>query len=172
MRLLETISVRDLSIERIAREAGVSKTTIYRWWPSKTELIIDSFLDNHVERTPITESLPAIDALREHMVSLAESYTTSDGRLISQLIGECQFQPEAMRVFKKRLWNHRREVTLDLVRRAVDEGVLRSDLDPELMLEILYSPINFQLLWQEGDFSRGATESLLRMVLDGIRAEF
>lgn len=169
--LLETVSVRDLSIERIAREAGVSKTTIYRWWPSKTALIIDSFLDAHVGSTPITENLPAIDALREHMVSLAESYTTSDGRLVSQLIGECQHEPEAMQSFKERFWYHRREVTLALVRRAIDEGALRSDLDPELMLKILYSPINFQLLWQEGDFSREAVESLLRVALEGISAK-
>src|SRR5699024_6305032 len=109
MKLLETRSVRELSIERIAREAGVSKTTIYRWWPSKTELIIETFLDNHVARTPIRHDIPAIDALREHMMSLAEVYAGDEGRLIAQLIGECQFHPDDLRGFKKRFWYERRD---------------------------------------------------------------
>lgn len=52
------LSLQKLSIEGIARRAGVSKMTIYRWWPNKAALIIDSFLENHIARTPI----PAGDA--------------------------------------------------------------------------------------------------------------
>src|SRR3954464_7891845 len=95
MRLLDerhagALSVQKLSIERIAREAGVSKTTIYRWWSSKVAVVIDTFLDNHVARTPVREDVPAIDALREHMASLAGVYAGNEGRLVAQLIGECQ----------------------------------------------------------------------------------
>ena len=57
MKLLDerepgSMSVQQLSIERIAREAGVSKTTIYRWWPDKAAVIIDTFLENHILLTP------------------------------------------------------------------------------------------------------------------------
>ena len=95
MKLLEDsgpdgFTVQKLSIERIAREAGVSKTTIYRWWSSKVAVVIDTFLDNHVARTPVRQDVPAIDALREHMASLAEVYAGNEGRLVAQLIGECQ----------------------------------------------------------------------------------
>ena len=84
MKLLEDsgpagFTVQKLSIERIAREAGVSKTTIYRWWSSKVAVVIDTFLDNHVARTPVREDVPAIDALREHMASLAEVYCGQRG---------------------------------------------------------------------------------------------
>src|SRR6476620_12789967 len=91
MKLLDerepgSMSVQKLSIERIAREAGVSKTTIYRWWPSKAAVVIDTFLENHVARTPVREDVPAIDALREHLASLAAIYAGPEGRLISQLV--------------------------------------------------------------------------------------
>ena len=43
VRLLRETSVRDLAIESIAREAGVGKATIYRWWPNKTAIVIDAF---------------------------------------------------------------------------------------------------------------------------------
>jgi AcrR family transcriptional regulator len=79
MRLLDerepdSVSVQQLSIERIAREAGVGKTTIYRWWPNKASVIIDTFLENHILATPVREDLPAIDALREHVTALASLY--------------------------------------------------------------------------------------------------
>src|SRR4051812_50023874 len=98
MKLLEDsgppgFTVQKLSIERIAREAGVSKTTIYRWWPSKAAVVIDTFLDNHVARTPVREDVPAIEALREHLASLAEVYAGPEGRLVAQLIAECQYDP-------------------------------------------------------------------------------
>ena len=105
MKLLEDsgsagFTVQKLSIERIAREAGVSKTTIYRWWSSKVAVVIDTFLDNHVARTPVREDVPAIDALREHMASLAEVYAGKEGRLVAQLIGECQQDEATMAEFK------------------------------------------------------------------------
>src|SRR5690625_5262883 len=68
----EGLSVQRLSIERIARVAGVSKTTIYRWWPSKVAVVIDSFVASHIARTPVREDLSGIEALREHMGALVE----------------------------------------------------------------------------------------------------
>lgn len=165
----DALTVRDLSIERIAREAGVSKTTIYRWWPSKTALIIDTFLDNHIARTAVCNDLPAIDALREHMVSLAEIYSGHEGRLIAQLVGECQFQAEAMAEFKERFWFQRRDAVADLIDRCVAEGSLRDDLDPAEIVEILYAPIYFRLLWSEGALDRATTEHRLTFALDGLR---
>src|SRR6478736_3104243 len=91
MKLLDerepgSMSVQQLSIERIAREAGVSKTTIYRWWPNKTAVIIDTFLENHILATPVRQDLPALDALRQHLLSLAAVYQGLEGRLMAQLI--------------------------------------------------------------------------------------
>ena len=47
-RLLRSTSVRELAIESIAREAGVGKATIYRWWPNKTAIVIDAFFSEAV----------------------------------------------------------------------------------------------------------------------------
>ncbi|MGN6220218.1 MAG: TetR/AcrR family transcriptional regulator, partial [Microbacterium sp.] len=80
----DSMSVQQLSIERIAREAGVSKTTIYRWWPSKAAVIIDTFLENHILQTTMRDDLPAVDALREHVISLAKVYAGYEGRLMAQ----------------------------------------------------------------------------------------
>jgi len=175
MKLLEDSSpagftVQKLSIERIAREAGVSKTTIYRWWSSKVAVVIDTFLDNHVARTPVREDVPAIDALREHMASLADVYAGNEGRLIAQLIGECQQDEATMAEFKKLFWTPRAQATTSLVARAINEGSMRKDLDAQVVTELLYAPIYFRLLFQSGPLDAKATDAIMQTVLEGLSA--
>jgi AcrR family transcriptional regulator len=175
MKLLEDagpdgFTVQNLSIERIAREAGVSKTTIYRWWSSKVAVVIDTFLDNHVARTPVRQDIPAIDALREHMASLAEVYAGNEGRLVAQLIGECQGDEAAMAEFKKLFWIPRALVVTSLVERAISEGSMRKDLDAELVTELLYAPVYFRLLFQSGPLDAKATDAIMQTALEGLAA--
>ena len=161
-------TVQKLSIERIAREAGVSKTTIYRWWSSKVAVVIDTFLDNHVARTPVREDVPAIDALREHMASLAEVYAGNEGRLVAQLIGECQQDEATMVEFKEHFWLPRAVVVTSLVERAIDEGSMRKDLDAQTVTELLYAPIYFRLLFQSGPLDAKATGAIMQTALEGL----
>jgi len=175
MKLLDerepgSMSVQALSIERIAREAGVSKTTIYRWWPSKAAVIIDTFIENHILATHVREDLPALDALREHIVSLAEVYAGHEGRLMAQLIAESQYDEATLADFKKHFWQSRRETVTGLISRAIEEGSIRADIDPGLAAEVLYSPIYFRLLFQIGSLDRESVEAGFHAAMDGLAA--
>src|SRR5436309_10869524 len=85
LRLLDAddMTVQRLSIEAIAREAGVGKTTIYRWWPSKAAVVIDAFMENHLLRTPVRKDVPVREALQSHLASLIGQYMAHPGRLVS-----------------------------------------------------------------------------------------
>src|SRR3954464_6727339 len=98
------VSLQKLSIEGIARQAGVSKMTIYRWWPNKAALVIDSFLENHIAQTPIPTEGRAVDGLRAHLASLTQVYAGPEGRLVAQLLGECQFDPATLEAVKEHFW--------------------------------------------------------------------
>ncbi|KLL95543.1 hypothetical protein NJ76_25435 [Rhodococcus sp. IITR03] len=166
----EPVSLQKLSIERIAREAGVSKMTIYRWWPNKAAIVIDSFLDNHVAQTPFRGDGPAIDALREHLASLVRIYAGPEGRLVAQLVAECQFDPATLDEFKERFWKGRADAARAVIQRAMDEGSLRSDLTPDVVAELLYAPVYFRLLFQSGDLDAESTRQLVDAALRGISA--
>lgn len=175
MKLLDdrepgSMSVQQLSIERIAREAGVSKTTIYRWWPNKAAVIIDTFLENHIVSTPIREDLPAIDALREHITALAGVYAGHEGRLMAQLIAESQYDPATLEEFKKHFWRPRRDAVNPLIERAVAEGALRSDRTTAELAERIYSPLYFRLLFQEGSLDAEAIQADFELALEGLAA--
>ena len=63
IELLNETTVQKLSIEAIAKRAGVGKTTIYRWWPSKAAVVIDAFMEHHLVKTPVPEGVSVRDAL-------------------------------------------------------------------------------------------------------------
>jgi AcrR family transcriptional regulator len=164
------VSLQKLSIEGIARQAGVSKMTIYRWWPNKAALVIDSFLDNHVASTPVEDEGRALDALRRHVVSLARIYAGPEGRLIAQLIAECQFDSATLHEFKQRFWEGRVLAVRKLIERAIREGDLRHDVEADEVAELLYAPIYFRLLFQTGSLEADAAERLVDMALEGFGA--
>jgi AcrR family transcriptional regulator len=162
-----SVTLQKLSIERIARQAGVSKMTIYRWWPNKAAIVIDSFIDNHVVQTPVRQDGPALAALRDHLASLARVYNGPEGRLIAQLIAECQYDAATLEEFKERFWKGRVEAALSLIERAIDEGDIAPGLAPDLIAETLYAPIYFRLLFQTGELDPAHTDALLDAALKG-----
>jgi AcrR family transcriptional regulator len=162
------VSLQKLSIEGIARQAGVSKMTIYRWWPNKAALVIESFLENHIALTPISKEGRAIEALRAHLVALTKVYAGPEGRLVAQLLGECQFDPTTLDAFKDRFWRDRQEAVEQLIHQAKAEGSLRDDIPYSTMAELLYAPIYFRLLLQAGELDVDSTVMHVDAALSGI----
>jgi AcrR family transcriptional regulator len=162
------VSLQKLSIEAIAKHAGVGKMTIYRWWPSKAALVIDSFVNNHVALTPIDEEGPAFDALRKHLRSVARVYGEPEGRLVAQLLAECQYDEATLREFRERFWNDRYKAVVKLIQRCIDEGSLRKDISPEAAGELLYSPLYHRLLFHRGNLDADAADEILSVALRGL----
>ena len=164
------VSVQKLTIEAIAQAAGVGKATIYRWWPTKAAVVIDSFVDHHVAATPVDESLPVDEALRHHVRSLARVYDGPEGRLVAQIIAECQYDPQTLEEFRHRFWDGRARAVRALIERGVREGLLRSDVAPAVMAELIYSPVYQRLLFATGPLDDAFADRLVDITLDGLRS--
>lgn len=146
LKLLETNPLQQISIESIAREAGVGKATIYRWWNSKAAVVIDAFLHTHVSHTPMPKGVSPREALTKHVHLLVEEYSGWSGRIVSQIMAEGQGDPDVLREFRERFWYGRRAVVREVVEDARRRGEIRSDMDTELQMDVLYAPIYFRLL--------------------------
>ena len=169
--LLAETTVQKLSIEAIARRAGVGKTTIYRWWPNKAAVVIDAFVEHHLVHTPIRDDVPVTEALREHLGSLIEQYAGPQGRLVAQIIAESQYDETTLHEFRERFWDGRRAATRGLVERGVRDGDLRADVDPGLIAELVYSAVYVRLLFGYGRLDRDFAESVVALALGGVAAE-
>src|SRR5438132_1672951 len=89
-RLIEEQGLRAISMDAVAERAGVSKATIYRWWPSKGRLALDVFLDQVLRsQQPLPDQGSLRRDLLAHVTAVAQSYgRTPTGRLLADLIGE------------------------------------------------------------------------------------
>ncbi|RQR51642.1 TetR/AcrR family transcriptional regulator [Burkholderia sp. Bp9140] len=145
-RLLESRTVQSISIEAIAREAGVGKATIYRWWDAKALVVIDAFMEHHIVKTPMPRNLPPGKAIATHLVSLIHEYAGWSGRIVAQIIAEGQADPAVLRVFRERFHYGRRALVREMLEAWCVAERIRAPENVELLAELLYAPVYMRLM--------------------------
>lgn len=168
LKLLDAQSLQQISIEAIAREAGVGKATIYRWWPSKAAVVIEAFLINHVSRVTAPKGMKPRDALAHILRLLIKEYAGREGRIVAQIIAEGQSDPDVLREFRERFWYGRHAMALELVNEARRLGEFRDDIPAESQLDLLFAPIYFHLLSGHSplsqEFADAHCDSVMRLM--------
>ena len=160
-------NVQKLSIEAIARESGVSKATIYRWWTSKADVVFEAFVTDYLRHTVVRDDVPAIDALREHVHSVVDQYAGQEGRIVAQMIAEGQYDPAVLAQFMDGFWRGRRAVVVSLLERAQAEGSIRPDVDPALVATLVYAPIYQRLLLRDAPLDPSFADQIVDLALAG-----
>lgn len=155
-----------LTIEGIAARAGVAKQTIYRWWPSKTEILMDAFTDDAAQHLGPPDSGDLVEDLRLHLRNLAEFLTTSDaGAVFRALVGQVQHDPEvAARLRADHLGKLRERDRLPL-RRALERGELPPGVDVDFLVDQLVGPIYYRVLVTGEPVPKEFTDQLVAQVL-------
>ncbi|UMP04480.1 TetR/AcrR family transcriptional regulator [Amycolatopsis sp. EV170708-02-1] len=134
-----------LTIEAIARQAGVAKQTIYRWWPSKVEILLDTLVEDSEKRFPVPADKPA--DLRGYFRGYARFVTRDPaGKVLLALIAEAQHSPETAKSLHERYLGPRRERERDLLARGIEAGELSTTLDLDAALDAVVGPIVYRAL--------------------------
>ncbi|MGD6752557.1 TetR/AcrR family transcriptional regulator [Streptomyces sp. BH105] len=136
-----------MSIEGIARRAGVGKTAVYRRWKSKLHLVLDLVSAIAVQGLPApdTGSLEADLRLLYEVTSRALRHPVA-GQIIPDLQAEAARNPEIADALQKALREGQHGVASGIVRAAVERGELRSGLDEELALDLISGPLYWRTL--------------------------
>jgi AcrR family transcriptional regulator len=136
-----------VSIEGIAARAGVAKQTIYRWWPSKVDILLDTLVEDAAGPLAIAANGSAIAGMRAYLRNLARFLTKdSSGQVLLALIGEAQHDPQTAQVFHERYLDPQRARERELLRAGVASGELSADLDVDAALDALSGPILLRAL--------------------------
>jgi AcrR family transcriptional regulator len=155
--LLESEGFAAVTVEAIAERAGVSKATIYRWWPNRAAVVMDGFLSIVSSEVPFPHTGHAREDIRIHMRRLAEAFSSKIGRTVAALIAEGQSDPELAEALRSRWLSVRREEARGILELGIERGELREDLDLEVAVDVLYGPIYYRMLVGhaplEGDFA-------------------
>jgi AcrR family transcriptional regulator len=163
--LLKTTSLRDLSIEAIARNSGVGKTTIYRWWTNKAAVVMDAFFEKLMPEIQFPQGVSATAAIAQQMASLVQAFSGEYGRIVAQIIAEGQADPEALAIYRDRFIYPRRAAAKVIIQQGIENGEFDSNLDPELAIDILYGTIYFRLLVGHLPLDRQFSEELPQWAL-------
>ncbi|WP_435209792.1 TetR/AcrR family transcriptional regulator [Streptomyces sp. bgisy034] len=171
IRLLEEgVPLAELSIERIARTAGVGKATIYRRWNGKEELFVD------VVRAaePPDPELPGT-SVRDDLVTLLEQLRrrglmTRSSVLLHNVIAQMKRSPKIWDAYHSIVVEPRRRTQHAILRRGQEGGELRTDIDVDVMNDMIFGPMLVRAVMRpDADLPEGLSEQMVDAVLEGLR---
>ncbi|MER5291230.1 TetR/AcrR family transcriptional regulator [Streptomyces pharetrae] len=170
-KLLEDgVPLAELSIERIARTAGVGKAAIYRRWPGKEELFVD------VVRAaePPDPELPGT-SMRDDLVALLEQLRrrglmAQSSAILLNVYAQMKSSPKIWAAYRASVIEPRRRAQLEVLRRGRRDGELREDVDIELLNDLFIGPMLLRTIMRPGaDLPEGLAEEIVDRLLEGLR---
>ncbi|MEU0053862.1 TetR/AcrR family transcriptional regulator [Streptomyces sp. NPDC006184] len=165
------------TVEAIAARAGVGKQTIYRWWPSKADVLLEAFLDLTGQAAQAAGQQPyAIPDTGDLAADLKAVLRATVDELLDPrfeapsraLAAEGLVNEELGRQFVAKLLEPQLRLYADRLRSARDAGAVRADVDPRIALELFVSPLAQRWLQRTGPLSYAYTDTLVEYALHGI----
>ena len=160
-----------VTIEGIAARAGVAKQTIYRWWPSKVDVLLDTLVDDASRQLAVPDTGSAVGDTRRYLRALARFLTKEPaGKVLLALIGEAQHDTAMARTFHQRYLDPQRRQEREMLNRGITAGQLSQALDVDAALDALCGPIVYRAL-TGAPIPRSFTDALVTAILGQHRAD-
>ncbi|MFE2184902.1 TetR/AcrR family transcriptional regulator [Streptomyces sp. NPDC059455] len=136
-----------VTMEGIATRAGVAKQTIYRWWSTKTDVLMDAFLQDVAEDLTVRDCGDLARDLRTYLRELAWFLSASDaGAVFKALIAHAQHDPAFAEDFRSRYLDGQRGRDRLPLERALERGELAPGLDLTAETDQLMGPVYYRVL--------------------------
>ncbi|BDI33528.1 TetR family transcriptional regulator [Capsulimonas corticalis] len=168
-QMLQETPVRDLTLEAVARRAHVGRPTLYKWWPSKSALILAMFHERIGSELAPSSDGTVEEILRSKVRFLIRQFHGFFGKVMADLIAEGQSDPGILSELYERHMRARREATVAEIERGKANGEFAADLDPELLIDAIFGPIYFRLLLRSAPLTEQYGEELVTQTLRGAR---
>ncbi|NUR27682.1 MAG: TetR/AcrR family transcriptional regulator [Catenulispora sp.] len=159
------------SVDAIAKEAGVGKQTIYRWWPSKAALLVEAIDRWGASSTEFPDTGDVYADLREHMLTVVQYFRTTQSSTYREVIGAAQSDPTAAQAILDTLVRPRVEGCRQRLERAQQQGQIRADAALDDVVELIYAPLYYRLLLGTRPNTPEQVEDILNLVFDGLRPQ-
>jgi AcrR family transcriptional regulator len=163
--LLQKKSVRDLTMEEVAKRAKVGKPTLYKWWATKATLVLAMLCERMAPNLEKPTVLTAEESLRLRVRRLIDAFNGPFGRIVAGLIAEGQGDPAVLQGFFERWVRPRRTATIADLERGKRAGELRSETEPEVLNDAIFGAIYYRLLLRSGPLTRRFGEELVDQLL-------
>jgi AcrR family transcriptional regulator len=144
--------IAGMSIEQVAKRAGVGKPSVYRRWASKERLVADA-IEAHVgtelrwpTRDEIATTPPRVLVKRNIAAAARTAAEPKFRALVAQIYGSAVSHPLLMQTY----WDHyirpRRTLAIAMLQRAQQEGAITEDADLEVLVDMLAGAVTYRVL--------------------------
>jgi AcrR family transcriptional regulator len=159
-----------VSMDTVAAQAGVSKATIYRRWPTKESLALDAL---YYDWAVVDPPAPGAGSVQADLLSLLSPWVhllgkRPYGRVMAALIAEAQTDPGFAEEFRARFLGPRRELMHAIFSDAIECGELAADTDVELAADLLYGPLYHRLLHGHAPLDERFVRAVVDTVISGL----
>ncbi|OUC94194.1 TetR/AcrR family transcriptional regulator [Streptosporangium minutum] len=167
--LLLAEGMAGFTVEKVAALAGASRVTLHKWWPSRGALALEGYFSvvGPTLAFPDTGDIAA-DLTTQVRAFVRLMRDTPAGRVVPELIGQAQTDPELSAVYRERYSAPRRALAVEALERARERGQLRADVDPEVVVDQLWGACYHRLLIPDQPLTEEFAEALVANLLTGI----
>jgi AcrR family transcriptional regulator len=174
--LIAELGYEQVSVEAIAKRAGVGKQTIYRWWPSKGAVALEA-LDERLRTAPgggssgdWPDTGDVVEDLRTQMLGVTELFSSPEvGPLYQGLIAAAQSDPALSRDHLEQLIEPSSIACRARLARAQERGELRADADCQELIDMLYGAMYYRLLLHTRPLDPQQIDAALDIAFEGLR---
>jgi len=163
-----------VTFENIAATAGVARTTLYRRWSSKEALLAQAIATERGGSEQLVVTGPGgPETLSERLVDAAAAVLSAPNyrKMVARLVGSVPDHPELMSIYWKAYLVPRRAAMKTVLERGQKEGLLRHDLDPEIVLDLIGGAVVHELLVRPGSPSAQSLRDYLHRVIGALGLE-
>jgi AcrR family transcriptional regulator len=169
--LLLARGLSEVSMDAVAERAGVSKATIYRWWPTKETLALDALYTEWATVQPYPRDT---GSLRGDLLALLRPWVRlvrgrPYARVISALLSEVHTDPVFAAEYHRRLVEPRRDQARAIFRRAAERGEIPASTNIEVAVDLVYGPLWHRLLHGHAPLSDRFVQDVVTTALTGIQ---
>jgi AcrR family transcriptional regulator len=169
--MLNEVGFMDLTIEGVAARAEVGKPTIYRRWKTKSALAMDAFLEAVTPEIAFPDTGSVIEDFRQQMQKIVKLMNSPRGKVLASVIGCGQADEELIVAFRENWLIPRRKDAQQIFQRGVKRGELRADVDTEVAIDALYSPLFYRLLLKHQPLTDKLVNELVDVVINGLASQ-
>ena len=165
--LLNENDGKKLTIEAIAKKAGVGKPTIYRWWPSLADIVLEAVLSQADSKIPVPPYESLQTSLRQFLRNSMESINEGDGANLRYLMSLAQQDDSFRDRFRENFVSKRQAVLKSILEQAVEANDISSTQDLDMLVDILFGAMWYRLLIGHGimdeSFADKLTETAIKL---------
>lgn len=168
---LQDRPVASISLLHIARKAGVSSATVYRWWSTKEALLLDAFLSK-ADRALVLESEGSpLERLKGYILQVGRFFTGESGIVAARLLTAIQDNPILRKEFMERVYPPREKEIRAVVKEAIQLRQLPAAMEVSVFLDLIIGPLLARLLIHHEQIDKAFVISVFERVVAGTVAQ-